>query len=92
MPYISDELLKPRIAVMLTKVLFISTTVFSTSLGKTCFAWRFILKEDFFVLIDYILSETTIYLFCFCVLFSNSYTKIKLCPAEPGYTLPLQTV
>ena len=35
-----------------------------------CFRWKS------FVLIHYILSET-ICLFCFCVLFSNIYTKIK---------------
>ena len=38
------------------------------------FAWRF--KWKYFVPIDHILSET-IYLFCFCVLFSNIYPKIK---------------
>ena len=51
-----------------------STTVLSTSLGKTfCLAFYFKRK---FVLIDYILSET-ICPFCFCVLFSNIYCKIK---------------
>ena len=50
-------------------------TVLSTSVGKTFFAWRY-LKWKYFVLIDNILSET-ICLFCFCVLFSNMYPKIK---------------
>ena len=48
----------------------------STSLGETFLAWRFILNENTVVLIDHILSET-ICLFCFCVLFSNMYPKIK---------------
>ena len=60
-------------------------TVFSTSRGKTfffsflsffLFAWRFILNEKHFVLIDHILSKTICF-FCFCVLFSNIYPKIK---------------
>ena len=43
---------------------------------KDVFCLAFYLKWKYFVLIDYILSET-ICLFCFCVLFSNIYTKIK---------------
>ena len=52
-------------------------TVLSTSLGKTFFAWRFIFNANIFVLVDHILLET-ICLLCFCVLFSNIYTKIKV--------------
>ena len=51
-------------------------TVLSTSLGKMFFCLAFYLQWKYFVLIDYILSET-ICLFCFCVLFSNMYPKIK---------------
>ena len=51
-------------------------TVLSTSLGKTFFCLAFSLKWKYFVLIDHILWET-ICLFCFCVLFSNMYPKIK---------------
>ena len=40
------------------------------------FCLAFYLKWKYFVLIDYIVSET-ICLFCFCVLFSNMYPKIK---------------
>ena len=43
---------------------------------KDVFCLAFYLKWKYFVLIDYILSETTC-LFCFCVLFSNMYPKIK---------------
>ena len=43
---------------------------------KDVFCLAFYLKWKYFVLIDYILSET-ICLFCFCVLFSNMYPKIK---------------
>ena len=43
---------------------------------KEVFCLAFYLKWKHFVLIDYILSET-ICLFCFCVLFSNMYPKIK---------------
>ena len=42
---------------------------------RFCLAFYF--KSKYFVLIDHILSET-ICLFCFRVLFSNIYTKIKL--------------
>ena len=52
-----------------------STTVLSTSLGKTFFAWRFILNEN--ILFRMTISSETICLFCFCVLFSNMYPKIK---------------
>ena len=45
-------------------------------LSERCFCLAFYLKWKCFVLIDYILSET-ICLFCFCVLFSNMYPKIK---------------
>ena len=48
-------------------------TVLSTSFGKTFFA-LFYSKWKYFVLIDHIRSEI-IYLFCFCVLFSNIYSK-----------------
>ena len=41
---------------------------------KDVFCLAFYLKWKYFVLIDYILSETT---FCFCVLFSNIYPRIK---------------
>ena len=54
----------------------LKSTVLSTSLGKTFFCLAFYLKWKYFVLIDNILSET-ICLFCFCVLFSNMYPKIK---------------
>ena len=43
---------------------------------KDVFCLAFHLKWKYFVLTDHILSET-ICLFYFCVLFSNSYTKIK---------------
>ena len=43
---------------------------------KDVFCLAFHLKWKYFVLIDYIVSET-ICLFCFCVLFSNMYPKIK---------------
>ena len=43
---------------------------------KDVFCLAFYLKWKYFVLIDYILSET-ICLFGFCVLFSNMYPKIK---------------
>ena len=51
------------------------STVLSRSLVKTCFAWHFILNENILFWLT-ILSET-ICLFCFCVLFSNMYPKIK---------------
>ena len=41
------------------------------------FCLAFYFKWKYFVLIDHILSET-IRLFCFCVLFSNIFTKIKV--------------
>ena len=43
---------------------------------KDVFCLAFYFKWKYFVLTDHILSET-ICLFCFCVLFSNIYTKIK---------------
>ena len=43
---------------------------------KEVFCLAFYLTWKYFVLVDYILSET-ICLFCFCVLFSNMYPKIK---------------
>ena len=43
---------------------------------KDVFCLAFSLKWKYFVLIGHILSET-ICLFCFCVLFSNMYPKIK---------------
>ena len=43
---------------------------------KDVFCLVFYFRWKYFVLIDHILSET-ICLFCFCVLFSNIYTKIK---------------
>ena len=52
-------------------------TVLLTSFGKTCFCLTFYFKWKYFVLIDHILSETICPL-CFCVLFSNIYTKIKV--------------
>ena len=44
---------------------------------KDIFCLAFYFKWKCFVLIDHILSET-ICLFCFCVLFSNIYPKIRL--------------
>ena len=49
----------------------IFTTVLSTSLGKNFFAWRLILNESILFLSD------TVCRFCFCLLFSNMYSKIK---------------
>ena len=46
-------------------------TVLLTSFGKTFFAWCFILNEN-----DHILSGS-IFLLCFCTLFSNIYCKIN---------------
>ena len=43
---------------------------------KDSFCLALYFKEKYFVLIDHVLSET-ICLFCFCVLFSNIYPKIK---------------
>ena len=43
---------------------------------KDVFCLAFYFKWKYFVLNDHILSET-ICLFCFCVLFSNMYPKIK---------------
>ena len=43
---------------------------------KDVFCLAFYFNWKYFVLTDHILSET-ICLFCFCVLFSNIYTKIK---------------
>ena len=43
---------------------------------KDVFCLAFYLECKYFVLIEYILSET-ICLFCFCVLLSNMYPKIK---------------
>ena len=53
-----------------------ATTVLSTYLGKTYFAWRFILNENilFWLTISY---QKPFVFFCFCVLFSNMYPKIK---------------
>ena len=45
------------------------------TLGKTVFAWRFILNENILSWLTTLLE--TICLFCFCVLFSNLYPKIK---------------
>ena len=44
---------------------------------KDVFCLAFYFKRKYFVLNDHILSET-ICLFCFCILFSNIYTKIKV--------------
>ena len=44
---------------------------------KDIFCLAFNFKWRYFVLIDHILSET-ICLFCFCILFSNIYPKIKI--------------
>ena len=44
---------------------------------KDVFCLAFYFKWKYFVLVDHILSET-ICLLCFCVLFSNIYTKIKV--------------
>ena len=54
------------------------------------FAWRFIIDENYVVLIDHIILET-IRLFCFCILFSNMYPKIKL-TAKIGLTNAVSTV
>ena len=54
----------------------ILTTVLLTSLGKKFFCLVFYFKWKYCVLTDHIISET-IYIFCFCVLFSNIYPKIK---------------
>ena len=43
---------------------------------KDVFCLAFYFKRKYFVLNDHILSETMC-LFCFCVLFSNMYPKIK---------------
>ena len=51
--------------------------VLSTSLGKTLFAWRFILNEIILFWLTISLISETICLFCFCVLFSNMNPKIK---------------
>ena len=56
-----------------TKILI---TVLSTSLGKTFFAWSFILNEN--ILFWLSISCQKPCLLCFCVLFSNIYTKIKV--------------
>ena len=53
-----------------------TTTVLSTSLGKTFFCLAFYFRWKLFALIGHILAEI-IFLFCFCVLFSSIYTKIK---------------
>ena len=44
---------------------------------KDVFCLTFYFKWKYFILIDHILSET-ICLLCFCALFSNIYTKIKV--------------
>ena len=44
--------------------------------SEKCFLLRILFKMKVFVLIDNILSET-ICIFCFCVLFSNIYPKIR---------------
>ena len=44
---------------------------------KDVFYLAFYFKWKYFVLVDHILSET-ICLLCFCALFSNIYTKIKV--------------
>ena len=52
-----------------------SCTILSTSLGKIfCMAFQF--KCHYFALTDHILTETICF-FCFCVLFSYIYPKIK---------------
>ena len=49
---------------------------FDISWKDVFFCLAFYFRWKSFVLIDHIMSET-ICLFCFCVLFSNIYTKIK---------------
>ena len=51
------------------------STVLSTSLGKTLFAWPFILNEN--ILFWLTISNQKPFLFCFSVLLSNIYSKIK---------------
>ena len=57
-------------------MVIIETTVLSTSLGKTFFAWHFNLDENllFWLTISY---QKAFVFSVFCVLFSNIYTKIK---------------
>ena len=50
---------------------------FDISWKDVFFCWPFYFKWKYFVLVDHIFSET-ICLLCFCVLFSNIYTKIKV--------------
>ena len=52
------------------------STVLSISLGKTFFAWRFILNEN--ILFWLTISYQKPFVLCFCVLFSYIYTKIKV--------------
>ena len=55
----------------------LAPTVLSTSLGKTFFAWRFVLNENILFLFN-VSYQTPFMLLCFCDLFSNIYTKIKV--------------
>ena len=57
---------------------------------KDVFCLAFYFKWKYFVLIDHILSEN-ICLFCFCVLFSNIYTKMNLRP-KVGLTYAISVV
>ena len=58
---------------------------------KDVFRLAFYLKWKYFVLNDHILSET-ICLFCFCVLFSNMYPKIKFLWPKIVLTNAISTV
>ena len=55
----------------------VNLTVLSTSLGKTFFAWRFIVNENTLFWLTISCQKLFVFL-CFCVLFSNNYTKIKV--------------
>ena len=55
---------------------YIWATVLSTSLGKTFLAWHLISNEN--ILFWLTISYQKPFFSCFCVLFSNSYPKIKL--------------
>ena len=72
------QFLVVKFSIYLKRCVFIMTInycPFDISL-KDVFCSAFYLKWNYFVLIDHILSETFC-LFCFCVLFSNMYPKIK---------------
>ena len=56
----------------------ILTTVLSTSLGKTCFAWRFTFMKNF-VLIDHILSVSV---FCSQVFTLKLNLQLEIGPAS----------